>query len=92
MRPLMSSASLSAEYGLDALRPRGQVVAAQVGRDDVEAGLGERRDLPPPPEPELREAVQEDDERPVAGLDVVQRHVADLGVALAKLGLVSAGR
>jgi hypothetical protein len=30
--------------------------------------------------------VQQDDQRPVAGLDVVQLHVADLGVALAKAG------
>ena len=30
--------------------------------------------------------MQQDDQRPVAGLDVMQLHVADLGVALAKVG------
>ena len=70
-----------------AVRPRRQVVAAQVGRDDAEARLHERCDLLPPAVPELREAVQQDDQWPVAGLDVVQLHVADLGVALAKAGV-----
>jgi hypothetical protein len=67
-----------------AIRPRRQVVAAQVGRDDAEARLDERRDLLPPAVPELREAVEQDDERAVAGLDVVQRRVAHVGVALAE--------
>jgi hypothetical protein len=62
---------------------RGQVVAAQVGRDHTETGRRERRDLQPPAVPELREAVQQDDQRPVAGLDVVELHVvSDVGVAL----------
>ena len=43
---------------------------------------GERFDLEPPAVPELREAVQQEDERPLSGLDVVQLHVADVGVAL----------
>ena len=73
--------------GGDAVRLGRQVVAAQVGRDDAEARCRERRDLPPPAVPELREAVQQDDQRPVAGLDVMQPHVADLGVALPKFGL-----
>jgi hypothetical protein len=30
--------------------------------------------------------VQQHDQRPIAGLDVVQLHVADLGVTLPKLG------
>ena len=72
---------------VEAVRLRRQVVAAQVGRDDAEARLHERFDLPPPAVPELREAVQQDDQRPVAGLDVVQHHVvADLGVPVAKTG------
>ena len=70
----------------EAVRLRRQVVAAQVGRDDAEARLDERCDLLPPAVPELREAVQQEDQWPVAGLDVVQLHVADLGVALAKAG------
>ena len=65
---------------------RRQVVAAKVRRDDAEARLDERFDLPPPAVPELREAVQQDDQRPVAGFDVVQHRVADLRVAVAKLG------
>jgi hypothetical protein len=70
----------------EAVRLRRQVVAAQIGRDDAEARLHERGDLLPPAVPELREAVQQNNEWPVAGLDVVQHHVADLGVALAKVG------
>src|SRR6185437_6973871 len=66
------------------IRPRGQVVAAHVGRDDAEARRRERLDLPPPAVPELGEAVQQDDQRPLAGLDVVQLHVAGLGVAFTK--------
>ena len=60
----------------------GQVVAAQVGRDDAEPGLGQRRDLVPPAVPELREAVQEHDQRAFALLDVVQADGSELGVAL----------
>jgi hypothetical protein len=73
--------------GLDPVGLGGQVVAAQVGRDDAEARCRERRDLPPPAVPELREAVQENDQRPVAGLDVMQPHVPDVGVTLPKLGI-----
>jgi hypothetical protein len=75
---------LVGRVGGEAVRLRRQVVAAQVGRDDAEARLHEWCDLPAPAVPELREAVQQDDQRPVAGLDVVHAHVADLGVALAK--------
>jgi hypothetical protein len=35
---------------------------------------------------ELREAVQQDEQRPFAGLDVVQALIADVGIPLAKLG------
>ena len=86
MRPRMSVGQLVGGVVGEAVRLRRQVVAAQVGRDDAEARLHERCDLLPPAVPELREAVQQDDQRPVAGLDVVQLHVADLGVALAKGG------
>ena len=41
------------------------VVAALVGHDDAEAGSGERRDLPVPRIPELREAVQEQYDRAI---------------------------
>src|SRR4030095_8593891 len=40
---------------------------------------------PPPAEPELGEAVQQHDQRPLAGLDVMQSLVADLGISLTKL-------
>jgi len=66
-----------------------QIATPQVGRDYSVARFRERRDLQPPAVPELREAVQQDDQRPVAGLDVMELHVvADLGVALLKLGRV----
>jgi hypothetical protein len=69
----------------DTVGLRRQVVAAQVGRDHAETGRRERRDLQPPAVPELREAVQQDDQRPVAGLDVMELHVAELGVAVPKV-------
>src|SRR4051794_25223782 len=69
-------------------RLRGQVVAAGVRRDDPKARRGERRDLSPPAVPELGEAVQQDDQRPVTSLDVMQPHVAHLGVALLELSRV----
>ena len=74
--------------GLEVLWLRGQVVATRVGSDDPKTRRGERGDLEPPAEPELREAVQENDQRPIAiaGLDVMQRHVADVGVTLSKVG------
>jgi hypothetical protein len=72
--------------GLEALWLRRQVVATQVGRDDSKARRRERRDLQPPAEPELRKTVQQNDQRPITGLDVVQARIADLGVTLAKLG------
>jgi hypothetical protein len=59
-----------------------QVVAAQVGRDDVET-LAERGELVTPRVPEFGEAVQQQDERVarLARLRVVQPHVAHLRVA-----------
>ncbi len=70
----------------DAVRLRRQVIAARVRCDDPESSRRERLDLPAPPVPELGETVQQDDQRPLAGLDVVQSLVADLGVPLVKLG------
>ena len=71
--------------GRDAGRPRRQVVAAHVGCDDAKSRRRERCDLLPPAKPELREAVQQNDQRPIAGLDVMQpRVVVELGVALTK--------
>ena len=61
----------------DALRLLREVVAAEVGGDDAEAGRGERGDLVPPREPVLREAVQEEDEGPLARLDPVEAQAAD---------------
>ncbi len=63
-------------------RARREVVAARVGRNDAKAGLRKRRDLPAPTEPELREAVQQDDERTVSRLDVVDSYVLELGVSV----------
>jgi hypothetical protein len=73
---------LAGVVGRDAARLGGQVVAARVGGDDAESGRRERLDLQPPAVPELGEAVQQDDQRPVTGLDVMQPHIADIGVAL----------
>jgi hypothetical protein len=74
--------------GIDAGRPRREVVAAEVGRHDPKARLRERRDLKPPAEPELRKAVEENDEGALAGFDVVQLDaVADLRVAVTEGGV-----
>src|SRR4029077_15516844 len=64
-----------------AVRLRRQVVASRVGRDAAEPRRRERLDLAPPAVPELGEAVQQDDQRSVTCLDVMQPLVADLGVA-----------
>jgi hypothetical protein len=64
---------------------RGQVDAARVGGDDPKTRPRERRNLSPPTEPELREAVQQNDQRPVTSLDVMQGLIADLGITLPKL-------
>ena len=71
--------------GLEALWLRRQVVATRVGGDHPKTRRHERLDLQPPTEPELREAVQQNDQRPVTGLDVMQPHIADFGVTLPKL-------
>src|SRR4051794_33623946 len=55
--------------GFELLWLRGQVVAPRVGRYDPKTGRHERRDLEPPTEPELGEAVQQNDERALTGLD-----------------------
>jgi hypothetical protein len=67
----------------------GQVVAALVGHDDTKSRGDERADLLPPRVPELGEAMQEHDERPVPGLDVVELHAGlDLGVGVGEGALV----
>jgi hypothetical protein len=71
--------------GLEAQRLRREVLAARVGRDDPKTRRRQRLDLEPPTEPEVREAVQQNDQRPVTGLDVMQALIADLGVTLPKL-------
>jgi hypothetical protein len=72
---------LAGVVGLDAVRLGWQVVAARVGCDDAESRRCERLDLPPPAVPELREAVPQNDQRPIACLDVMQSLLADLGVS-----------
>src|SRR5260370_2430146 len=73
-----------AVVSLHVCRPRRQVVAAHVGCDDAKARVREWLDLQPPAEPELREAVQQNDQRPFTHLEVMQADVADVGVALTK--------
>jgi hypothetical protein len=70
--------------GRDFGRSRGQVVAAHVGCDDAESRRRERFNLLPPAVPELGEPVQQEDQRSIARLDVMQSYVADLGVAITK--------
>jgi hypothetical protein len=71
--------------GLEALWLRRQVVATRVGGDHAKTRRREGRDLQPPAKPELWEAVQQNDQRPIPGLDVMQVHVTHLGVTLPKL-------
>src|SRR5262249_27177933 len=47
------------------------IVAAQIGGDDAETGLGERRDLIAPGPPEFREAVEQEHQRASTLGDVV---------------------
>jgi hypothetical protein len=77
--------------GGDAGRLRGEVVAAHVGRDHAEAGLGQGRDLVVPAVPELGKAVQQDDQRPLARFDVVEPHLAQLGVPVPQRAAVDLG-
>ena len=63
-------------------RFRRVVVAAQIDGDHVKARRGQRRDLMPPRVPELRKAVQQDDERTAAGFDVVDGDAADVAGAI----------
>jgi hypothetical protein len=51
---------------VDGRRGVGAAAAAEVGRDDAEAGVGESRDLVAPGVPELREPVQQQQRRPRA--------------------------
>jgi hypothetical protein len=77
---------LAGAVSRDAVRLRRQVVTPQVGRDDAKARRRQRRDLQPPAIPELRETMQQNDQRPVAGLDVMQPHLPHLGIALPNFG------
>ena len=70
--------------GRDAVRLRRQVIAAHIRCNYPESRRRERFDLLPPPVPELGEAVQQDNQRPVTSLDVVQSLVAYIGIAFAK--------
>ena len=84
----MSPANSDGVIGAPALWLVREVVAAHVGRDHVVAGLGQRPDLVTPGVPELGEAVQQDHQRPGAGLDVVQSDAAaDIRIAVAELCL-----
>ncbi len=65
----------------------GAGVAALVGGDGVESGLGERGELVPPGVPAFGEAVQEQDERPFARLgDVHAQAALGLDEAMRDLG------
>ena len=62
---------------LDGERLRRAAVAAHVDGHRPVAGLGERRELVAPRVPRLGEAVHEQHQRTVAGLDAVDPAVAD---------------
>jgi hypothetical protein len=57
---------------LDAARFWRIAVAAKIGSDRAKSGSGEGGELQLPRMPRLREAMKEDDERPVALLVIVQ--------------------
>src|SRR5262249_33218977 len=71
---------LGQEVRLDALGSIAAPAAAQVGRDRVEPGPGERRQLVPPDLSGVREAVQQQHGRPVALLDEVEAEAVCLDV------------
>jgi hypothetical protein len=58
---------LVGRIGREVRRPRGEVVAAQIGRDDPLAGLHQRCDLLAPTELELREAEQQNGSSTTSG-------------------------
>src|SRR5690242_4931698 len=72
----------------DSAGSRGQVVAAHVRHDDTKPGRYERLDLTPPAEPELGKAVQQNNERSIAGFNIMQLNVIELGVALTESALL----
>ena len=88
-----------ADHAGDVGGQRGRVVAlrrlvapavpAQVHRDGSIAGLGQHGDLVAPGPPELREAVEQQDERPRASLDDVEPRAVrrDVTVAPRSLGV-----
>ena len=63
--------------GGDVLRCIARAIAALIGCDDPESGIGERRNLVAPRVPGLGESVAQHDQRPVAGLGNVQFDVVD---------------
>jgi hypothetical protein len=71
--------------GLEPIWLRRKVVATRIRGDHPKTRLYERPDLSPPTEPELWEAVQQNDQRPFTGLDVMQALLADLRITLPKL-------
>src|SRR5262245_14033479 len=75
----------------NAVRSRGQVIAARVWCDNPKSCCRERLDLQPPAVPELRETMQQNDQRTVAGLYVMQPLVADFGVTLTNVTAQNGG-
>ncbi|MCY1455252.1 hypothetical protein D9M71_723730 [compost metagenome] len=55
---------------------------ALIGHHNPIAGLGQCHDLAPPHVPEVGEAVQQDDERALALVDVVHADAVDVGKAV----------
>src|SRR5208283_2377761 len=65
--------------GLGAFGLAREIVAALIRRDNAKAALGQWPEIVAPGEPELGEAVQEDDERSVltSGRRAMERHAVD---------------
>jgi hypothetical protein len=61
---------------------RGEVVAAHIWCDDPKASLGKGGDLVAPAVPELRKAMQQDDQGSLTCFDVMQSHLVKVGIAL----------
>src|SRR5581483_641478 len=64
---------------LQGRRPVALTVTAQVNGDDMETGLGQRRDLMPPGVPGFGKAVHQDQRIALALLHVVQGDAVDVG-------------
>ena len=76
------SDGLAHVVGFDGVWPIGLPKSPLIGHDDPKAGLGQSHDLAPPHVPKVRKTVQQDDERALPLVDVVQADAVDFGEAV----------